>query len=384
MDPNAFFKQIAAFMLWLLIWPITLALLFVAFQYLIAPLRRRERAGLLLDLIETALKEPGRPESTLAAVSDSGDPSLNWRFHALAAELGRGSRLAEAVQKVPGFVPAPVSAMLRAGELVGDVGKALPACRQMLKDGLSQTRGAINYLMVLAFVGTPAALVVLTIMQVKVFPQFKEVMAGMEIGRPAGIAFVTEHRGFIFLLQLLLMFMVWLVAVLYIGGQRMPYWLGGGFSSFCDRLLYALPWRRKRMQRDFSAMLAILLDAGVPEAEALTLAADCTANDIFRQRAGRARDALRQGVKLTDAVQMMDDSGEFRWRLTHALRAGGGFFKAIAGWNEALDAKAFQQEQATAHVVTTSLVVLNGILVGFIVVSVFGVLISIINAGVLW
>jgi hypothetical protein len=80
----------------------------------------------------------------------------------------------------------------------------------------------------------------------------------------------------------------------------------------------------------------------------------------------------------------MDDSGEFRWRLTHALRAGGGFFQAITGWNEALDAKAFQQEQATAHVVTTSLVVLNGILVGFIVVSVFGVLISIINAGMLW
>ena len=131
-------------------------------------------------------------------------------------------------------------------------------------------------------------------------------------------------------------------------------------------------------------MLAILLDAGVPEPEALTLAADCTANNIFRQRAAQARDALRQGVKLTDAVQMMDDSGEFQWRLMHALHAGGGFFKAIAGWNEALDAKAFQQEQATAQIVTTSLVVLNGILVGFIVVSVFSVLISIINAGVLW
>lgn len=384
MDPNAFFKQIAAFMLWLMIWPITLGLLFVAFQCLIAPLRRRERSGLLLDLIETAIKESGRPENTLAAVSDSGDPSLNWRFHALAAELGRGSHLAEAVQKVPGFVPTPVSAMLKAGEHIGDLRKVLPACRQILKDGLSQTRGAINYLMALAFVGTPAALVVLAIMQIKIFPQFKEVMAGMEVGRPVGIVYLTEHKVFIFLLQLLLMLMVWLVAFLYISGPRMPYWLGGGFLSISDRLLYALPWRRKRMQRDFSAMLAILLDAGVPEPEALTHAADCTANEIFRLRAARARDALRQGVKFTDAVQMMDDSGEFRWRLTHALRAGGGFFKAIAGWNEALDAKAFQQEQATAQIVTTSLVVLNGILVGFIVVSVFSVLISIINAGILW
>ena len=229
MDPNVFFKQIAALMLWLLIWPITLALLFLAFQYLIAPLRRRERAGLLLDLIETALKEARRPENTLAAVSDSGDPALSWRFHALAAELGRGSRLAEAVQKVPGFVPAPVSAMLRAGELVGDIGKVLPACRQMLKDGISQTRGAINYLMVLAFVGTPAALVVLTILQVKVFPQFMEVTAGMEVGQPAGLVFLREYSFFVFALQLLLMLTVWLMAFLFIGGPRTPHWLGKEF-----------------------------------------------------------------------------------------------------------------------------------------------------------
>ena len=31
---------------------------------------------------------------------------------------------------------------------------------------------------------------------------------------------------------------------------------------------YLLPWRRKRLQRDFSTMLAILLDSGVPESEA--------------------------------------------------------------------------------------------------------------------
>ncbi|HEX4644755.1 MAG TPA: type II secretion system F family protein, partial [Verrucomicrobiae bacterium] len=256
--------------------------------------------------------------------------------------------------------------------------------RQLLKDGLSQTRGVINYLMVLAFVGTPAAIVIMTVLQVKVFPQFMEVMAGMQASQPTGLIFLRKNRALLFLIQLLLMSVVWLVAFLYIGGPRVSYWFDGGFSRFYDRLLYSLPWRRKRMQRDFSAMLAILLDAGVPELEALILAADCTANDVFRQHAARAADALRQGMKLTDAVQMMDDSGEFRWRLTHALRAGGGFFKAIAGWNEALDAKAFQQEQATAHVVTTSLVVLNGILVGFIVISVFSVLISIINAGVLW
>jgi hypothetical protein len=81
---------------------------------------------------------------------------------------------------------------------------------------------------------------------------------------------------------------------------------------------------------------------------------------------------------------MVDDSGEFHWRLTNALHTHSGFFKAIAGWNESLDAKAFQQEQATAQTVTTGIVLINGVIVGFIVVSIFSVLISLINAALLW
>ncbi len=183
---------------------------------------------------------------------------------------------------------------------------------------------------------------------------------------------------------MLLFLIVWCAALVYIDGPKLFAFFDKWVSPLNHWLIYALPWRRKRLQRDFSGMLAILIDAGMPEPEALTSAADCTANKIFQRRAQRAVAGLQQGMKLGDAVQMVDDSGEFHWRLTNALHAHDGFFKAIAGWNESLDAKAFQQEQATAQTVTTGLVVLNGVLVGFIVISVFSVLISIINAGVLW
>jgi type II secretory pathway component PulF len=138
------------------------------------------------------------------------------------------------------------------------------------------------------------------------------------------------------------------------------------------------------MQRDFSTLLAVLLDAGVPEAAALTLAADGTANSVFRRRAARAVEGLRQGLKLPDAVHLMDDTGEFRWRLRNAVAAPGGFFRALAGWHESLDARAFQQEQAAAHVISTSLVLWNGLFVGVILVAVFKVLTSLINTAALW
>jgi hypothetical protein len=101
-------------------------------------------------------------------------------------------------------------------------------------------------------------------------------------------------------------------------------------------------------------------------------------------RAASTVAALQRGLKLPEAVEAMDDAGEFHWRLTNACHAHGGFLKALAGWHEALDAKAFQQEQAAAHGVTTALVLFNGLFVGFIVTTVFSVLVSILNAGVLW
>jgi len=87
---------------------------------------------------------------------------------------------------------------------------------------------------------------------------------------------------------------------------------------------------------------------------------------------------------LTEAIQLIDETGEFRWRLANALHAHGGFLRALTGWHESLDAKAFQEEQAAAHTVTSGLVLANGLIVALVAIGVFSALISIINAGVLW
>jgi Type II secretion system (T2SS), protein F len=176
---------------------------------------------------------------------------------------------------------------------------------------------------------------------------------------------------------------VWLKVLIYIDGPRFFSWSEKLFAPLAHRIIYALPWRRKRLQRDFSTMLAVLIDAGVPEAEAVTQAAACTANRVFRERASRAVAELQNGMKLPDAIGLVDDTGDFHWRLKNAMH-GGGFLKAVAGWNESLDAKAFQLEQAYTQAITAGLVVVNGVLVGFIVISLFSVLIGIINQGVLW
>ena len=343
------------------------------------PMRRAERVRLFLDLIETALNHGQPVEETIISISKSRDPIMGKKFHRLADQLTGDFRLSNALANTPRFLPAQISAMLRFGEHLGDLKKVLPACRHLLKDAVSETRDALNYLVILTFVITPAGVFLFGFAVTTIMPRMLQIAAGIQMGQATGIEFLFAHRQVLILAQVAMLFVLWFTAMIYLGGPRITSWF-----PFLEPLDYRLPWRRKRMQRDFSAMLAILLDSGVPESEAVSLAAECTANRIFQRRAARAVEGLKQGMKLPDAIQTMDDSGEFGWRLANAFHARTGFLQALAGWHESLDAKAFQQEQTAAHGITTALVFWSGLFVGAVVVSVFMFLTSIIYAGTLW
>lgn len=343
------------------------------------PMRRAERARSILDLIETALRRGEPVEQTLISISHSRDQSLGVRFHLFVAWLEKGLRLDEAFAKVPSLVPPQVVAMLKAGGRVGDLQKVLPACRQLLADAVSETRSALNYLVIITFVVSPATVIVFSFIAVMVFPKLNEVGLGMGAGDASSIYWLLQHRGLFVGTQILLQLILWTAALGYIAGPRFRNWLPG-----YDFVSWQLPWRRKRMQRDFSIMLATLLDAQMPEPEAITLAASCTANRHLEARAAAAVAALRQGQSLPQAIAAMDDQGEFQWRLTNAVHSKSGFLTALSGWHDALNAKSFQQQQAAAHTVSTALVLVNGVFVAVVVISVFAFLISIINTGCLW
>jgi len=361
-------------------------LLYLGYFLLTLPLRRNERARLFLDLIERGLKEGRAPELTVMSASASRDRSLGVRFHLVAAHIEQGLRLGEALEKVPRLVPLQIRSMLKAGERMGDLAKVLPACRTFLHDGVSQVRGALNYLVILIFAITPASLAVPVILRIKVMPSFEAIFDSMFEGQPlpAFTRLVFYQGGFLTVLQVGLVLVLWLALLLYVAGPRLHGWFHRRLPTVPDWLLFQLPWRRRRLQRDFSALLAVMLEANVPEAEAVELAAEATANLVLLRRAARVRARLQQGVALPEALRILDGAGELHWRLANALRRGGGFVRALAGWQETLDAKAFQLEQSAAQVATTALVLLNGCLVASLVIAVFLALIKLVNQAVLW
>lgn len=348
------------------------------------PLRRQERARFFLDLLETGWKQGRGAENTIVAISQSQDRAMGVRFHLLAAYLEMGLPFGRALEKVPYFLPPQIKAMLKVGEEIGDPRKVLPACRQLLKDGLSKIRGAFNFAIILPLVLLPVAPLIFLMLMVFVYPKIKELLSDMEVSMPALTVFIVSQGHFFAWVTIVAAVLVLLAAFFYVGGPRVLAWGHGLLQPVSDWMALRIPWRYKRLQRDFSAILAILLDAEVPEERALKLAAESTANSLFLKRAERAVEDLRSGRKLPEAMRRLDDSGEFHWRLSNACHTQNRFLTALSGWLESLDAKAFQQEQAAAHVVTTALVLVNGLFVGLLVAGTFQALIAVVETGVLW
>lgn len=344
------------------------------------PMRRAERARLFLDLVEDALKRGQSVEEMVLSLAQNRDLTVGIRFHWLAAYIESGLRFDEALDKVPRFLPPQIAAMLHAGNRLGDLRKVLPACREILRDHPAGVRSAMNYLMLVAFFFSPAFFVVLICTSIFIIPKFKEVAAGMGIPLRPETIFVFDNTNWFLIYEGVICLLLAAVTVAYIGGPGIVRQCQFRRLPLVDWIAWRVPWKRKRLERTFSAMLAVLLDGGVPEAEAVRLAGDCTANEICRHRTARVLAALEQGVKLDEAMRRFDDSGEFHWRLSNAAHARGGFLNALRGWHAFLDARAFQQEEATAHVVTSGLVILNGVLVGLIVTAVFGMLIFFVKA----
>ena len=345
------------------------------------PMRRRDRALFFLDLVETVLQRGQPVEHAIIAAAENHDRAIGVRFYIVAAHIENGLRLGEALEKEPRFLPPQINAIVRAGEKLGDLKKILPACREVLRIAPDTVRSTTHYMVAILLVFAPVACWLITLLSVFIVPRFKEVAAGMgdRVWPFTQFVFALNDSHILVGFEILLFLALLTVAAIYIGGPGFVRWFQFRSVPIVDWITWRVPWKQKKLQRTFSAMLAVLLDGGVPEAEAIRLAGDSTANEICHRRAIRVLTALEKGEKLDDAVRAFDDSGEFHWRLNNATHAHGGFLNALRGWHESLDAKAFQQEEVVTHVLTSGLVILNGVVVALIATAMFGMLVMILK-----
>ncbi|MBN8246987.1 MAG: type II secretion system F family protein [Verrucomicrobia bacterium] len=384
-----FFPGVATTLVWLASSGLAVGLLLLALGYAFyflqtLPWRRRERAALLMDIMESGLSGGQALEQSLIAASATRDRMLPVRAHLLAAHLESGLPMAEALRQTPWLLPPAVQRLFELGTRHGILPRLLPACRTAL-DEPPQPRWVAAQQVALSLLLTALQCAgVLGLLRVVVLPKFLQIQADL-----TGDQFLTMETWVIAADRISMANLVvcgvlafWLFA--RIGGPRFLglAWLRESYAV--DALLRRVPWRRDRMRRDFAAALASLLDAGVPEAEALREAGGVPGSPWYQEGAARAAQCLSRGVALPEAIREVDDAGELRWRLTNARHGRTGFRAAIQGWLDGLDARAHAQEFTAAQGLFCAGLLIQAVAVGLAAAGFFGSLVQIIEGGVQW
>jgi len=334
------------------------------------PIQRRERTRFFLYLLAQAEESGQSIEQIIISLSKGGEQPLGPQFDRVARHIEWGlMNLPEALAREPGCLPAQVVAIYKVGHEAGDVNMILPVAQENHREnGESVFSGLIYHIIVLSI-----AVMIVGILMTYVIPKFKAIFADMlEPGEVLPeftmlvlkISDTIKNNAAALFIPLLLLLGVWFYC-------KKKGWL--------DAFWLLMPWRRKRLQRDYSRVLALLLDSGVPEEKAIELAAQSTSNRTIKKRARKVIASLQSGMGLTEAIKLMDDSREFQWRLTNALQTDGKFVDSLSGWHQSLSARADRQHRSFASLIEATMILLLGLIIGSIMIGMFLPLIKLMD-----
>ena len=340
------------------------------------PIQRRERTRFFLYL-STQAEESGQSiEQIIISLSKGGEHPLGPQFDRVARHIEWGlMNLPEALAREPGCLPAQVVDTYKVGHETGDMSMILPVAQENHREnGESVFLGLIYHVIVLLI-----AVMIVGILMVYVIPKFKAIFADML--KPGehlpdftvlvlSIADAIKHTltWAPFYIPLYILFFL-LVGV----------WFYCEKKGWLDMFWLLIPWHRKRLQRDYSRVLALLLDSGVPEEKAIELAAQSTSNRTIEKRARKVIAGLQSGMNLTEAIKLMDDSREFQWRLTNALQTDGKFVDSLNGWHQSLSARADRQHRSFATLIEATMILLLGLIIGSVMIAMFLPLIKLMD-----
>jgi type II secretory pathway component PulF len=350
------------------------------------PFRWLERARMLLTVIEAGLERGGGAERAIIELSRRREQSLGAEFHLLAAHLEKGLPLGEALDKVPGLLPANILCVLKVGLHIRNLPRVLPAARRLLDESSRAQRESVGDVSFMAAATTIVLIGISWLLSVAVLPKFEELFMAYEVAIPfpALASVLIGHRDAWFMGLFLWLAFIAAASCFYLSGPQSAAWLDNRFPWLTRRVTNHFPWQRRRMQRDYSLMLALLLDAGVPEETAVSTAAHLSGGSFWQPRSDLVVADLREGIWLPEAVRHLDDSGEMQWRAQFSRAQLKPLLPALAGLHESLEAQAFRLERMACDSTNLLFILGCGAGVGVVCVVMFNLLISLMEGVMLW
>ena len=310
--------------------------------------------------------------SIAAMAHELNNPRIKRVLDDVRIQLEAGNSLEQAVSRHPRAFNPVYRALIAAGEAAGNlpgVFKSLAEYSRSVTDFKSNLQIALMYpVLVIGF-----AIIIIGGLLIKVVPQMAQIFNEFGKGLPAPTQFLIDVSDLLRHNALLLICAgVLLGAVLiayHVNGRRTERHYWADWLKMHTPIVRRLYMLASLMQ--FTRALALLLEARVPLLESLELAGAAGGNAVLHRRIRLAARDLNAGSSIGQALQKarIYDSGS-TWLIANAEKNG--------NLEDTLDALAEEQSRALAYLyrsVTTligpAIVVALGILIGFIILSLY-------------
>jgi len=306
--------------------------------------------------------KPGALKNTLIGVID---------------DVEGGNTLSEAMAKQPRCFDNLYVNMVKAGEAGGALEVILQRLAEFKERAQSLKRkvqGAMIYPCAVIFVATA----IVTFIMIWIIPKFKAIFEGFEVKLPAiteWLIFFSDNVAKYWYLIPAIPFSCWLFVKIVKKNKLGAY--------ICDRIALKIPLLGKILEKSIVARtartLGTLIASGVPILEALLIARDTAGNEVFIRAYQHIYSAIREGESMAvplretrvvdDMVVNMVDVGEETGALDNML------YKVADVYDEEVSVLV----DGLISILEPMMVVVLGLIVGFIVIALFMPLIELLN-----
>ena len=295
----------------------------------------------------------------------------------VAEDVESGSTFSEALSKHPRIFDRLFVNMIRAGEMGGVLDTILRRLSEFMEKSEKLKKRIIGAAVYPVAVLSVAGLILVGIM-LWVVPQFKKIFLDMKVPLPIMTTFLINMSDN--------MFQYWWTAPASIVFLIVSYKL---FTSrregkmIMDRIVISLPVfgeivRKSSISR-FTRTLGTLITSGVPILEALAIVKNSIANQVIANAVAAVHDSIREGESIAEPLAQ---SGEFDDIIVNMIDVGeetGELDKMLIKIADNYDEEVDVLVASMVSLMEPMLIIFMGFIIGFIVISLFLPLISLVQ-----
>ena len=239
------------------------------------------------------------------AIQSLGAEEIHKKFrkilNSVSDNIRKGLNMSESLSRHPGVFNTLFVAMVKAGEISGNLNEILEELSSYLEnldDTRRKVKSAMNYpIFMIVFL-----ICMLMVMLLVIIPKFSEVYAQLGAGLPAATRQMIDFSnwfgnniGFLSFVVFMVFSIIWLISKT----QR------GGFAI--DSIKLKLPVFGSLMEQSilnkFCKTFGILIGAGVPVLETTALLRKVVDNRVYEKAIDDASDLIRDGYNISTALR---------------------------------------------------------------------------------